>query len=225
MAGTLLSVRDRVRWLINDRNQSEYVISSPRLDRLIADRLNHIAELVGYGLEWATAAVTLAANTFDYSLPSSIQYHQIVDVVLNSRGWQLVRRGIEELNALRGVATPATGDPTDYALFEGLTQLVTIRLYPTPASADTLNLLRSRIPIAVSADADVVSFSDNLLRALEKDVALNVLALLGDEELKQLGVSRNVIPLWSRDLERAIKAERVRIRRMKLTDRYELSRA
>lgn len=219
MPDTVANVRRRVRQLIDDLNPNDTAIDSERLTTVLENRMHAMAQEVGLGPVWVTGAITLAANDWEYTLPTSIQYNRVLQLQLNSQEWLMERLSPVELTALRDGSGDMTGDPTHYALFEDTSQQVNVWLAPTPVAVDTINILRSQVPAALSTDATNVSFSDPLLRALEKAAALDALLLMDQEEREKRKAVLDNVPIWNQEVRRALRLERVRVGNYKRSDR------
>jgi hypothetical protein len=177
-----------------------------------------MAQEIGLGPVWVTGAVTLVASDFDYTLPTTMEYNRVVAVQLNSQEWLLERVTPLELKAMQDGPGSSEGTPTHYALYEDDSQQVNIWMYPTPNEADTLNILRSRVPASLTTDATVIPFSIPLLRALEKQVALESMLMMDPEERQKRKAALDQGPKWEKEAARALKLEKVRFGNLKRSD-------
>mgnify|MGYP001595497823 CR=1 FL=1 len=219
MPDTLTNVRRRVRLLTDDLDPNAPAIDSERLNTLIENRMHLTAAEVGLGPSWITAAVTVAADDYDYTLPTSIQYQRVIALQLNSLEWLMERVTHLELQAMRDGPGPVTGAPPHNALFEDTSQQVNLWLYPTPRVADTINVLRAQVPAALSTDATNIPFSDPLLRAMEKSCALEAILLMDPEERSKRKATLDTAGRWEREISRATHLERVRIGNLRRSDK------
>lgn len=217
MSDTRGAVKRRIRLRIDDMNPNDRAIDDERMDILIEDRMHLLAQEVGLGAVWTTTLVTLAASTWQYTLPTSVQYERVMDVVLRSLATPLDRVTHAEMTALRDGGT-ATGDPTHYALFEDSSQQVNIWVYPTPTQVDYLDGLRAQIPTTLSSDSSAIPFSTPLLKALEKSVAAEAILLMDEESRAERKAVVDEVPNWKREVQRAIRLERVRLGNQKRSD-------
>ena len=219
MPDTVLNSRRRIRLLVDDLNMNQYAIDSPRLTIIMENRMHLTAAEVGLGNVWVTSAVTLAANDYEYTLPTSVQYNRVMALRLTSQEWLLERVTPAEFLALQDGSGEEANDPTHYALFEDTSQQVNIWLHPTPAGVDTLDVLRSQVPAALSTDATNISFSDPLLRAFEKSCAIDAVLLMDEEERAKRKAVLDQVGRWDQEVKRALSLERVRIGNLRRSDR------
>jgi hypothetical protein len=219
MSETLAVARRNVRLMTDDMDPNDYATDSERLNLLIDNRMQLMAQEVGLGPVWVAGAVTLVSGTFAYLLPATMEYNRVVAVQLNSLEWLLERVTTLELKAMQDGPGTITGDPTQYALYEDDTQVVNIWMFPTPNEADTLNILRSRVPANLTTDATLIPFSAPLLRCLEKSVAVESVLLMDPEERQKRKATLDQAPKWEKEVARAIKLEKVRFGNLKRSDR------
>lgn len=222
MADTVSNVRRRIRLLIDDMDNNAFAIDSERLTTLMENRMQFTAADVGMGPAWVSGAVTLTASSFEYTLPTSIQYQRVMAVQLNSQEWLMERVTPLELKALQDGAGSEDAHPTHYSLFEDASQQIHVWLFPTPSAADTLNILRAQVPAALTTDAINIPFSDPLLRAFEKACALEALLLMDEEERARRKAVLDGASKWEREINRAHRLERVRMGNLKRSDRVPL---
>lgn len=217
MADTVLNSRRRVRLLLDDMNASDYAVDTERLTTLMESRMHFLAAEVGIGPDWVTGAVTLTANDYTYTLPTTFQYQRVMSIRLASQEWLLERVTHTQMLALKDGSTDATGDPTHYSLHEDSAQQVQIWLDPTPDQADTLDVMRSQVPSVLDADTDSIPFSDPMLRAFEMDCAAHGIAMMDDDERAKRKAVADNIPFWERSVGRLVRLERIRIGNLRRT--------
>lgn len=219
MAETVSVVRRRIRLTIDDMNPNDTAIDSERMNNLMQNRMHFMAQEVGLGPSWVTGAVSVVVGTYQYTLPTSIQYERVTAVQLNSQEWQLERVTHSEFLALRDGSGDVQGPPTHFTLFEDTTQQVNLWLFPTPIVTDTLNVMRAQVPAALSAEGTSIPFSSPLMAAFEKAVAIDAVLLMDAEERERRKAVLDVIPTWNQEVRRAIRLERVRIGNLRRSDR------
>lgn len=225
MSGTLAGVRNNVRWLLQDHDPSNYAVSTPELNRLIEHRMQTAAVEIGQGPAWVTAALTLVPDQSDYTLPTGVTYQQVMLLRLGSQGWSMMRISMDIMTVKRrGPAIPR-GLPTDYTLWEDTSQVVNVRLFPTPSQADTIDIFRSLVPATLTDDSTAIPFSDGGLRLLELGVALRAAKRMTPEQRAQRLLSDDVIKQWEQDIETEKRTERSRINRLKRTGQHALTQA
>jgi len=154
VAGTLYGVRANVRDLLLDMDPDTPLIRDRRINRMIGARVQQLALEIVPGKAWSLAAVTLVANTADYTI-SGITVRQIEQLRLASDKRVLEKRTTEELAYMRQSA--GTGPVTDYALWETALGVLTVGFYPTPNAADTVDRFGGVVPAAIRDDTWVVS--------------------------------------------------------------------
>lgn len=217
MSATLAATRSNVKRIIGDVTPSNPAAGDDQYDRAIEGNMHFIGNQVGMGQAWVTSAITLVSGTYDYTLPGSVEYAQILDLRLVSQGWMLTRVTLEQMELLRRgpAANQSQGDPTRYALWEDASQGVNVRLWQQPNKIDTIDLLRSVIPAVLSTETSSIPFSMSLLRVLERFAAVEIVSGMTDESLAIAKKTRGVISVWEKMAERMLVKEQERISRNK----------
>lgn len=97
-----------------------------------------------------SGTISLSAGTSDYTLSSSILALLKVYTTSNGSMYQLQRVSVDELVDLRVGASSAQSSPVFRYALAGAS---TLMMYPTPASADTVNTIHVPLPTAMSSSS------------------------------------------------------------------------
>lgn len=216
MSATLAATRRAVRLLLRDTDARDYAVPSDEMDRAILRHALEIGEDTGLGEAWATVATLSDSGSTDFAMSlSSSQLSNVRLLRLASSAAALERVTDEQMESFRASVPVGTGEPSTYTLIEGTTQGVTLRLYPRPIAADTVEALIRFDPSQTVADATVIPLADLQLRAAELGAAAELLASLPPETQGKLGVSNVVVPVWQQAAERMRRDEKERRARQK----------
>ena len=210
MSATLAATRRGVRLLLRDNDSRNFAVPTDAVDRAILRHALEVGEDTGLGEAWATVATLSDSGSTDFALSlSSQQLSAVSSLRLASNGSLLTRVSDGEMSTLRD-GSIGTGEPQYFQLFEGITQGVTLRLYPRPTAADTVEALIKFDPSQAVADATVLPLSDMQLRAVELGAAAELLASLPPEVAGRIGTSQVVVSVWQESAMRLRRLERER---------------
>ena len=225
MAGTRLASETNARILIGDLDSNNYAVSNERLHEIIKNKAQMISREVGLGPSWSAAAVALTQGTRDYTLGAGVEYSSIRHLILDSRNWIMSRVPLDTINAYYQGFVPfsnAVGIPYVYAMWESSSQTINLRIFPTPASGDSISIFTSVSGTPLSADGSTIPFSNDLLMALEKAVAV---AAWKSMPADRKTVSPEFIQELEMDSARGIADERIRLIRLRRTSNMALGAA
>lgn len=235
MSQAYVDIRDRIRRLIHDVDPNRPAIGTLSMNAMIEGKSIEYAGR-SFRHDESVQTVTLVAGTYDYTLTGEI--FGVQEVLRNSDGYSLTRRTMEYMNEhyRQDTSNPVSrATPTDYGIFElqGTTdasaQRVRIRVGPTPptGTTETLKVYSQIIPsLQVSYDYygddnTSVGSADNIfgvksdnfiVEAVVHAVAADCVLLLNEEERKRLGISTQIVPVWQKSAENALKAHNWRMR-------------
>lgn len=211
MSATLAATRRKVRLLMRDTNQQDYAIGSDSLDTIILRHALEVGGDTGLGEAWSTVATLSDTGSTDFAASlSSQQLARLHQLRIASTGGIITRVSDGYMENLREATTIAVGEPVYFVQIEGTTQGVTLRFWPRPTEAYTVEGLITLEPSQALADTTVLPLSDMQLRIVELSSAAEGLASLVEEELAKIGMSQSVVPLWERSAERLRKEEKWR---------------
>lgn len=220
-----LTTEQNARILIDDLDAAAYGVTSERLHEIVKHEAQRVARAVGLGAAWVSNALTLTTGTRDYTFSTSFQYASISHLILDSRNWILQRVPLDVINASYQGFAPfgnAKGVPYRYAMWEDSNQTVNVRIWPSAVENDTVTAFLSKQQIVLAADSDNLPFSNDLLRAVEKAVAVKMWKSMPEPK-------RHVSPEFVKDLEMesadGISQERIRLNRLKRTSAMALTEA
>lgn len=214
MSETRAVIRDEIRQMLSDNSSDNPAWTDERINRAITRHMRIIGNEVLMGKAWVTSAVTTVVGTADYTLPTGVEYAQILSLKLLPFNSYLRPQTIEWIELARQGATLGQGIPNAYALWEDTSQVVNLRLWPIPNAIYTIDLERSIIPGALTSDSATVPFSENLIIGLEYRVAAEMAGIGTDEQLQVAGLGPNAGAAFSSMAEQVIRRERERISRV-----------
>lgn len=219
MSQTFDTTLNNIRWIINDRDPGNPIVDRERVKRLLNAVLQRVASQVG--ITKTSQTVTLVTGTQAYVLDTSVEYlavHQVIDV----NGDPLPKVELSQLHDLYEPTT--TGAPQVWSEYPtasqstSSSQKTTLKIAPTPSAnenGDTLTVWYTAIPADVSTEASGIGFNNLLSKAIEKDVAIQLLSGATPAQLDKLGLSINVIPVWQTEVSQLIHEARLLVRRKK----------
>ena len=214
MSETRAVVREEIRLMLGDTSSSDSSFSNEQINRAIQRHMRLIGNEVLQGQAWVTSAITTVAGTSDYTFPSGVEYAQILTLKLQPYNAVLRPVTLEWIELSRQGTTLGQGVPYTYAIWEDTSQVVNVRFWPVPNSNYTVDVERSIIPAALTAESSLIPFSENLLLGLEYRVASEMLASADDNVMQQLGLGPNTVAFYSATADRVIRKERERISRL-----------
>lgn len=214
MSETRAVVREEIRLMLGDTSSSDSSFSNEQINRAIQRHMRLIGNEVLQGQAWVTSAITTVAGTSDYTFPSGVEYAQILTLKLQPYNAVLRPVTLEWIELSRQGTTLGQGVPYTYAIWEDTSQTVNLRLWPVPNAVYTIDLERSIIPAALTAETSTLPFSENLITALEYRVAGELLAHADDNVMKQLGIGPMLIQSYQQTADRAMRKERERLSRL-----------
>lgn len=237
MSLSLVDVRDRVRLLTGDVDPGRPAVGTLRMNAMIEGRLIEFSGRT-FRHDEAVQTVTLVASTYDYTLTG--ETFGVQEVLRNSDGYALRRQTMEYMNEhyRQDTSSPVASAnlPVDYAIFElaGTTasavQRTRIRVGPTPNASGSLKVWSNVIPALLTmynyyGDDNVteVGLGDNLspgaangdglfIVALVHAVAGDCVLSMPEEERKRLAISTQIVPVWQRISDNALKGHNWRMR-------------
>ena len=219
MSDTLTNVEARVRDLTDDRDPSNYAISQRRLWRMIDTQVQEIGARIGMGQAWSTTVFSTADGTDDYALPttSSAEYAQIIMLKDATHGTLIQKADNETIESYRQTGSTAVikGFPLRFSLLEGITQIITVRLYPVPNGVYAIDLLRSLLPTRLTAATDVLPFARDVLTAVELRAAARAARSMTDAEREKRLLNDRAIADWMADAESLVREGIRRINQLK----------
>jgi len=212
VASTITAVAANVRELIHDTASGDYVIGSPEMYRKIASKSQQMTGKVIPGLAWSASALSLAGGAGEATFASAVQYDMIVDVKEAAQDEILVRLPAAEIERLREGGS-GTGRPSSYYLRETSGTVLTC-VFDTLADQNyTFDALLVALPSGTAAASTAVPYSDLMVRAIEKAVAIECLLTMTPDQREKLKINDSVVAVWQSDVNELITAERVRERK------------
>jgi hypothetical protein len=202
--------------LIGDLSVDNKAYQDERISRSIEAYVQMLSNDVYQGLAWVDPFVTLIAGTSDYTATSG-EYGEIVELRLNSQGWLIERLTTAEMERMRvgTSASRAPGDVTRYSIIENTTQGLLLRFWPWPNKSDTVAALLSVLVGSLSTDSSAIPFNAPLCRAVEFFVASDLVTAATPEQLQAMIVSKDAVPVWRANAEKAVIKEKERQNRLK----------
>ena len=226
---------DRIRFLLLDTNPNNRIVSFDVLKRMLDDQAQAFAMELSVNRQ--SQSISLTAGNYQASLSSTGKQYRIVDRVIDDQRRIVDPVSFDALLAQRYIAS--SGRPRMYAIEESGTGVVTLDFYPTPDTAYTFTVYYQELPLWLESASTISTgapmgesilttgtawpFDEPTCRALEKSVAMRVLAMIPNEELLKRGLSKDIINLWQRDVEEAKRQSRIRINRQRRTSMIEMA--
>lgn len=219
MGVQVASIRARIYDIIGDHNTEDPAIDPFRIDSVINKNAHRIAARTIRPQE-TVQSITLVVGTYDYALASSVNVDHVAQVFLDADGIELCYVPFELFNSRYKQATSepaASGTPREYTLWETSSQVMTLRVGPTPDTAadGPIKVYHSVMPTLMSNSDNVgglsntatIPFSNELVAALESACASELVGIMTAEKLEKLGLDKSVlIPRWEREVEEGIRS-------------------
>lgn len=235
MQTSVLGSVERIRFLIGDTNPNNRLVSIDALKRLLEEQALAFASEIPVNRQ--TQTITLTSGNYQKALDSTNIQYRVVNHVIDDEGRPLRPVSLDFLLECR--RNESNGRPRMYAVEENASGVVTLDFYPTPNSGYAFTVYTQELPILLDAAGTSIStgtgvaegvlttgttwpFDEPTVRALEKSVAIRVLAITPNEELTKRGLSKDIIQLWTRDVEQAKSQARIRIARQRRTSTIEM---
>jgi len=220
---TLANIRARVQVRLNDTDSPRGSFDVVQTDHAIADACLALGAAIQAPEVYLASALTIAAGD-TFTLPTAAQtgyvslsqYAGDIRIRLRSVNRFLIKRTVEELDALREgrASTPASGIPTDFALWQEMDDDVQGRCWLPAASAEVCDLFVSLVPddIRDAADMDAanIRFSRYGATALVYHASALLVAQMDAESLKARKLNPNVAQLWLKEAQTLLYREEVR---------------
>ncbi len=213
MGVTVDAARERIRWGLGDHDPSDYAITSPALNLIIAQQAPWIASKIGLHPEWHVGAVPIVAGTRDYQLPAV--YAQPMIFRLVSKGWALARVPMPDMDALYRSPAMIYGVPTHYTLWENPSGELWLRTFPNDTENDTLDIYAADLPPTVVTGATVLPFDQDEQIAFELHVMACAAGRLGPDALAKLNLGPAAVEQFRAEAAAALKAAQLRILKQK----------
>lgn len=216
MSETRATVRGRVRELLGDVNPAERVVGQFRYDAVMDRQYQIIASRTLRAKEH-DIAVTLIAGTYDYTVGTVGETQSVEQVFLDADGVELQYLPLSVLNSRfrQDTTEPADrGTPRHYSTYDNTSQVVKIRVAPTPIDSGALSVVGSSNPVLGTSEGSAILFTEGLIRGLESACAAEIILMLDDAMLARLGLSRGAGVLFREQAEAAIREHNLRQRRL-----------
>jgi hypothetical protein len=219
------TVRTNVRTLIGDTNASNYAASSERMNRVIQNRMQALARLVGMPETAILTQANVQAGDDDYEFyiatvaaAPSAEYQQVLELrTVDANGAlspPVDRYTPDQVRAMRAYQTTTTGsDLAAYSVHNRTSSTATalnrtyITTYPARGSL-ALRIRVANIPARLSTDADAIPFNDSLSEVLEYDVAYHVIQQMRGSELARTLADSGALAGWKEAVELGVIGER-----------------
>lgn len=218
MAGAGNTVVTAARALVGDNNAARPVIAQDDFRRAVNRQVAFVAKKLGLGPAWDDDAITLSLTEFDYTLPTSVDYNQVIALQYSSDRRQLDKRSPEEIRELRSGTGSASGRSYLYAMDRDSSGRAVVMLPYLPSHVETLDAYVSTMPSQWESGPGTppsIPFSETALRALEMLVAAAVVKPLGSDKMTALDLSPKSADDWISEAMELIREERLTVIRMK----------
>lgn len=218
MAGAGNTVVTAARSLVGDTNEARPVIPQDVFRRAVNRQVALVAKKLGLGPAWDDAAITLSTTEFDYTLPTTVEYNQVIALQYTSDRRQLDKRSPEEIRELKSGTGISAGRSYLYAMDFDPSGRAVVMLPTLPGRVETLDAYVSTMPAQWAAGPGTppsIPFSETALRALELLVAAAVVKPLGADKMTALDLSPKSSTDWLDEAMELLREERLTVIRMK----------
>jgi hypothetical protein len=130
------------------------------------------------------ATLTLTAGTWKYTVDAAIMKIMKAWLTNNTGGYELERMAVDDIVAMQ-LASATAVSPAQYYGFDGSDFLV---IYPTPSTADTLNIFYVPRPATLSLSSDTPSEIPSEYQKAVEFYALREAADMSDDGTSQMGM-------------------------------------
>ena len=111
MSETLATARTNVLELIHDQDLAHLFLDTVEVARLIVSKTQEWGNALGLGHDWIAGAFTLSAgSTADYTLPTSVEYAQVLKLRIQETGYEIPKVDWDEIEARREGITSTSGE-------------------------------------------------------------------------------------------------------------------
>lgn len=226
MSQTALVTAMNIRILIDDVGADQRAINTLRLYALIQSRAQSLSARAFQHTVTTPTTINLVAGTYDYTVtgtPKSIR-----QVILNSTGGELLRLPFEEMVRRfkqDSAVAAGRGTPVYFSEYEntqtasgayGTAPTRKIRFGPTPIATDAADVYYTIMPAPsvgnTLAGSSEIPFSPLLLKALEKAVAAECVAMMDDADLARRKLHRGMAQAWRAESDQIVREENWRQR-------------
>ena len=212
MSRTFATSALNIRSMMNDNDAAAYAINTDRLYHVLAAQAGDLGGGPLVGEDWVTAIITLSGTgSPDFAFPATSQIERIIHLRRASDGLLLARVSSDEIERLRQSASPGTGPPTHYYLFEPPSGILKARFWPRPVAADTIDALRATgASTTTYTDATSIDYSEGMCDAIEAATAAELFVCLDDATRSRLGLGAGAAGAWMSRVASGVRAERER---------------
>ena len=197
MSATFGACALRIRQMLGDLDPDRYLVSSPKLHRMLLSKSLEWGPRAGYGEAWTTSVLSLSdTGSSDFLFSAVIQYQQIKHMRLATTGLLIERVAPAAIELLRQGAPLAAGIPNCFYLIETTAARVEARFYPRPNIVDTVDALVSVLPSNSALTSDSLAFSDTLIEGIVKEVASGVVTGLPPDRAQASNLTPDLAQRW-----------------------------
>ena len=224
MSETLTQAAGRIRRLLRDTEPANYAVDTPfEMYRTIVERAQALSLRAGLGKTITAAYFTsIAGSSADIQLASSTTQMSGIFVVRDETYGHVLEPlsmvGIRHLREGQIATTSSQGSPRAYCIYENASNATMIRLDTIPTVAASYTVENKLLLTNTSsggkdtsyAAGNVLSFTDNYLRTIEKATALELGQKIPPAELERIGLNPSVFSQWAKDVEDGVRGEQKR---------------
>jgi hypothetical protein len=221
VASTLVKVRRAVRFRLRDFVVSKQAISTIELNEIIQSNTRYVSGCIPLGEKWVSGAsgIVVTAGSDTSTLPSGVEYTDVLELRRTVDGYILKKRTREEMNLMfwtkHITSTKEHAEPTDYCLMENEAQSVAIRFQSPALTTTTIDLLRRVLPSDLIADTTEIPFSTLAIEAITDLSSFEALAKLPPVVLEEKKLNPSVGSLWGKRAEDNIRHETERLHKLR----------
>lgn len=220
MSIALSTLRSRIRTQLRDTDPGRPAFLEYELDNAISRVYQALGGRLQMPLEWNTSFVTLGPDDYEYEVNFAYDVHSIALYKLRSTGALIQPVNSLHMERMRDNIVGVGGDPIlinveEKASSAGDNRRLNVRVYPTPAEADYIDVLIAKFPLNLTTDSDSIELSDLGAIALQYGVCAELVEAMVPEELERLQLNPSVGRIWAARASQAEDDEYVRVARLR----------
>jgi len=227
MSSTGDVVITEARVLMGDNNTDDPIVAEDLLRLSVNTQVSRTAKDLGVQNYWIRNAITLNTTDYDFPLPNTVQYGQVLHVQYNSDSIPLTKVPRDILMRSRAGVTASTRVSRQfiYALDLDPSQQTILMFTFRPGTVEGIDVYVNAIPdfwASGPGTAPTIPFSQAVMRAIALRVAADVVGTLGPDRMIALALNPNVPDKWETTASQLIRNERIfqnGIKRSKMVSR------
>jgi hypothetical protein len=227
MSSTGDAVILEARVLMGDNNTDDPIVADDLLRLSVNTQVSRTAKDLGVQNYWIRSVITTDTTNFDYTLPTTVQYGQVLHIQYNRDNLPIAKVPRADLMRSRAGMTSTTRAGRQFicALDLAPDQSTVLMFVYRPSEAEGIDIYVNAIPdfwVSGPGTPPTIPFSQATMRAIALRVAADVVGTLGPDRMIALALNPNVPQKWEATASQLIRNERIYqngIKRAKLVSR------